>query len=29
VDGIVGEDVLREFDVVVIDFRHQKLFLLH
>jgi hypothetical protein len=29
VDGIVGEDVLREFDVVVIDFRHQKVFLLH
>jgi len=29
VDGILGEDVLREFDAVVIDFRHKKLFLLH
>jgi len=29
VDGIVGEDVLREFDAVVIDFKHKKLFLLY
>jgi len=28
VDGIIGEDLLREFDVVVIDFRHKKFFVL-
>ena len=29
VDGILGEDVLREFDSVVIDFKHHRLVLLH
>jgi hypothetical protein len=28
VDGIIGEDVLREFDSVVLDFKHQRLVLL-
>ena len=28
VDGILGEDVLKEFDSVVIDFKHHRLFLL-
>jgi len=27
VDGIIGADVLREFDSVVIDFKHRRLFL--
>lgn len=27
VDGILGEDVLKEFDSVVIDFKHRRLFL--
>jgi hypothetical protein len=27
VDGILGEDVLKEFDSVVIDFKHHRLFL--
>lgn len=29
VDGIVGEDVLKEFDFVVIDFKHHRLVLSH
>lgn len=29
VDGILGEDVLKEFDSVVIDFKHHRLFLSH
>jgi hypothetical protein len=29
VDGILGEDVLKEFDVVAIDFKHHRLVLLH
>jgi len=29
VDGIVGEDVLREFNSVVLDFKHGQLVLLH
>jgi len=29
VDGILGEDILREFNSVVIDFKHHRLFLLH
>lgn len=29
VDGIIGEDVLREFDVVVLDFKHHRLVLSH
>ncbi len=29
VDGILGEDVLKEFDSVVIDFKHRRLFVLH
>jgi hypothetical protein len=29
IDGIVGEDVLKEFDSVVLDFKHQRLVLLH
>ena len=29
VDGILGEDVLKEFDSVVINFKHHRLFLLH
>lgn len=28
VDGILGEDVLKEFDSVVIDFKHRRLFVL-
>lgn len=28
VDGILGEDILKEFDSVVIDFKHHRLFLL-
>ena len=28
VDGIIGEDVLREFNLVVIDFKHHRLVLL-
>jgi predicted aspartyl protease len=28
VDGILGEDVLKEFDSVVIDFKHHRLFVL-
>ena len=28
VDGIIGEDVLKEFDSVVLDFKHQRLVLL-
>jgi hypothetical protein len=28
VDGILGEDLLKEFDSVVIDFKHHRLFLL-
>ena len=28
VDGILGEDILKEFDSVVIDFKHHQLFLL-
>jgi Aspartyl protease len=28
IDGILGEDVLKEFDSVVIDFKHQRLVLL-
>jgi hypothetical protein len=27
VDGIIGEDVLREFDSVIIDFKHRRLLL--
>lgn len=29
VDGIIGEDVLREFDSVILDFKHQRVALLH
>lgn len=29
VDGILGEDVLREFDSLLIDFKHHRLVLLH
>ena len=29
VDGIIGEDVLKEFDSVILDFKHQRLILLH
>jgi hypothetical protein len=29
VDGIIGEDVLKEFDFVVIDFKHHRLVLSH
>ena len=29
VDGIIGEDVLKEFDSVILDFKHQRLVLLH
>ena len=29
IDGILGEDVLREFDSVVIDFKHHRLALSH
>lgn len=29
VDGIIGEDVLKEFGSVVLDFKHQRLLLLH
>jgi hypothetical protein len=29
VDGIVGEDVLKEFDFVVLDFKHHRLVLSH
>ncbi len=29
VDGILGEDLLREFDSIVIDFKHHRLVLLH
>jgi len=29
VDGIIGEDVLREFDFVVLDFKHHRLVLSH
>jgi len=28
VDGILGQDVLREFNTVIIDFKHQRFFLL-
>jgi Aspartyl protease len=29
VDGIIGEDVLREFDFVILDFKHLRLVLSH
>jgi hypothetical protein len=29
VDGILGEDILREFDSLVIDFKHHRLDLIH
>jgi hypothetical protein len=28
VDGILGQDVLREFDSVAIDFKHHRVFIL-